>query len=690
MRIEVGPSRGLRAHVKGMRLVATLLPTVEEAEPPSRPWTALSRFAEMSVENGAVELRDASGAPWLQLRDIEARLEHPHREQPEIRVRVGQADVGRPDGGVRVRLDQGSARFEVEKETGVLRLREARVVSGSSWMEATGELAQLDPVDSRLTARIAAEDALIRQLFPDVPAEGRVEAAISLQSDGSGLVGTIEASTPGVSVLDLGPWTGSLRGRLEGPRLTVDSLDLRGYGGAVTAQGVLSAGDEASHLDVSARGIDVAALAASFSAERPPVASRADAHPRGWSSRAGRSTRSWARARSPFGPPRQRAGRSAGAARLSVSGRGVTFSADALNVRNAQLSVEGSLSFEQELSLTYAFALPHIETASVLLADAGLATPDLALSGSAVARGTLGGRLPDWRATAELAGDAVSVEGIDLGLAGVLRASPEAVTVESLHLEGPEGLIEVSGSVPLDSGAVWELRGVARELRVTDALARLGIPVPTTLAGDFKVEGLGPDPRAAFRVEAHAEGVGGRPTASLSVEGTASRRVVAIEQLAGDLGGGSIEGSGTFSPGKTIEARRHHDQRPADGDTVASARPRGRRWDVGRRGSHGRLTPIASRPSRACSVRPLLPRPWSPVRGRRGPRGRERGDPRGPCRREDVSDRPAAIPGPVARACHDGPPRLPTDRRPARLACARSDGRHARRRRTGHPRAAPP
>ena len=110
-------------------------------------------------------------------------------------------------------------------------------------------------------------------------------------------------------------------------------------------------------------------------------------------------------------------------------------------------------------------------------------------------------------------------------------------------------------SVPLDSGAPWELRGVARGLRVTDALARQGIPVPTTVAGDFKVEGVGPDPRAAFRVEAHAEGVGGRPPASLGVKGTASRRAVAIEELAGDIGGGSIEGSGALSAGETIEAR---------------------------------------------------------------------------------------------------------------------------------------
>ena len=475
VRIEVGPARGLRAHVKGMRLVATLLPTAGEAGPPSRPWTALSRFAEMSVENGEVEVRDRSGAPWLQLRDIQASLDHPSRKQPEVRVRVGEAGVGWPEGGIRVRGVQGSARIQLEEGTGALRLQEARVVAGSSWMEAEGELAHLDPVASRLNTRISAEGALIRQLFPDVPAEGRVEGTISGQSDASGAVGTIEASTPGLSVLDLGPWTGSVRGRLEGPRLAVDSLDLRGYGGAVSGQGVLSASDEASHLDLSARGIDVAALAASFSAERPPLASRADASLR-LELQGGAIDTLVGKGSLAFRPAQTAGWPVGGAARLSLSGRGVTFSSDDLNVRNAHLSLEGSLSFEQELSLTYAFALPRLEDARALLADAGFEAPDLALSGAAVARGSLMGRLPDWRATAELTGEALSVEGIDLGLAGVLRASPEAVTIESLHLEGPDGLIEVSGSVPLDSGAQWELRGVARELRVTDALARRGHP----------------------------------------------------------------------------------------------------------------------------------------------------------------------------------------------------------------------
>jgi outer membrane protein assembly complex protein YaeT len=554
VKIEVGPSRGLRAQVKGMRLVATLGPGVEAAGPPSRPWTALSRFAEILVESGELEIRDRRGVPWLQLRDIHARLDRPNGRQPEVRVGVGEAGVGWPEGGIRMRGVQGSARIELDMRTGALRLQESRVVSGSSWIEATGELAHLDPATSRLNVRLSADGALIRQLFPDLPAEGRVEGILSRQSDASGAKGAIEASTPGLSVFDSGPWMGSLRGRFDGPRLAVDSLDLRGYGGAVSGQGVLSAGEEVSHLDLSARGIDVAALAASFSTERPPLASRADATFR-LEVQGGAIDTLVGEGSLAFRPAQTSGWPIGGAARLRLSRRGVTFSARDLDVREAHLALEGSLSVERELSLTYALALPRLERAPALLADAGFEAPDLALGGAVFARGSLGGRLPDWRATARLTGEGLSVEGIDLGLAGALRASPDVVNIESLHLEGPEGLIELRGSLPLDSGARWELSGVARGLRVTDALARRGIAVPTTLAGDFKVEGIRPDPRAAFRVEARAEGVGGRPPASLSFTGTASRRAVAIETLAGDIGGGSIEGSGTFSPGKTIEAR---------------------------------------------------------------------------------------------------------------------------------------
>ncbi len=74
-----------------------------------------------------------------------------------------------------------------------------------------------------------------------------------------------------------------------------------------------------------------------------------------------------------------------------------------------------------------------------------------------------------------------------------------------------DGSLEAAGFVPLDEAGAWSVDATVGELRLTDALRRHGVPVPTTARGRVRVEGPRADPTARFEVEAHAEPVGPRP-----------------------------------------------------------------------------------------------------------------------------------------------------------------------------------
>ena len=186
------------------------------------------------------------------------------------------------------------------------------------------------------------EGALIRQALPGHP--GRRPSRSGHLSSERRLGTPWGRSRPRRLASAFWTWVrglGSLRGRLEGPRLAVDSLDLRAYGGAVSGAGraLGRRRSEPSRLERpgdrcgGARGLHFRRAAAAREPRR-----RA---PCGWSFGAGRSTRSWVRARLLSGPPETAGWPVAGPARLRLSGRGVDFSADALEVRDARLSLDG-------------------------------------------------------------------------------------------------------------------------------------------------------------------------------------------------------------------------------------------------------------------------------------------------------------------------------------------------------------
>ncbi len=503
--VEVGLDATVRARIEAPRVVVTQGPPGDQPPPsaPSRPWRILEWVDEVDLREGALELRSREDVPWLRLEGLEARVES-LSGHPRGSARVARAGVGWPGAGIRVEPVRAEADFELGPDSGAVRLLRGEVFSGETTLRGRGQLEQIGPILARAEGGGRVDARLLQRLVPDLEIEGQVEARATFEQDVAGARGSLEVEAASVRVFEVGPWDGSIRGRLEERRLHVESLDLAGYDGRVEGTGTVFLGDGPSSVDVRASDLDVEALVGAFVAAPPPLASRVDAQLE-------LSIRDWdvdtlrGQGRLSLRPGEGEGWPLAGPVTVGLADRRVSFAADGLRVRSAQVTTEGSFSFSKELDARYGLRLPGLEASPELLADAGVELPELTLDGSVEVEGEIEGRLPEWQGTARIASGGVSVEDVDVGLAGVLAMSSAGVEIESFEARGEDGSLRVAGFIPLDDAGSWSVTSEVTELRLTDALGRHGVPVPATARGRVRVEGPKDDPTAEFEIEARAE-----------------------------------------------------------------------------------------------------------------------------------------------------------------------------------------
>ncbi len=519
---------------------------------PSRPWAIIGRFAGVMVERLSIELRDRDGAAWLHASGIEARFER-YDDRSRGTARVARADINWPGSGPRLVGARAEAVIEIDLASEALHLIEGRLAIGGSSLQAAGRLDQIGPVigTAKVDGRIDAP--LVTGFTPAIDAEGMLDVRLSATHDGHDTNGTIEVDAPRLMFAGAGPLSGGLRGRFDGQRLLVDSIDLRGSGGQVSANGVVFLGEGESLLNVRARGIDVANLGSAFTGTRPPLASNADMDLR-------LEIENWnADTLTGSGHVSFNPGPGAG---LPVSGRlditlnrsGVNFVARELRVHEARLAVDGSLTFPADLAVEYSLQLPNLAEAPALLADADIRLPPLALEGSAEVAGRLTGQLPDWRLDARLATQGLAVEEVEIDLDTTLLITPAGARISSLVAQGAEGHIEATGFVPLDDESEWAVDAEVAGVQLIDALSRRGIPIQATIDGRVQVDGPATQPRARFTVEAQAalddararDGAIGAP-ARLHAAGSVSHRNLILEQATAEVAGGRVDASGSWT-----------------------------------------------------------------------------------------------------------------------------------------------
>ena len=221
---------------------------------------------------------------------------------------------------------------------------------GSSSIDLRGRLDRISPITATASARAAFDGALVEALAPGTDLAGRVEADATVEVKDDGVTGTLATTSPALTLKGVGPWAASGRGRFEGPRLVLESLEAKGYGGRLVAEGPLALLPSArTDVQVRAEGIDVAALAAAFTSADVPVAARADGSLRwattGWDVDAAKGTGEITLRPSPRAakPPAAPGLPLSGSGRVRIAGRTLALEGAAVEAHGARVTADAAL-----------------------------------------------------------------------------------------------------------------------------------------------------------------------------------------------------------------------------------------------------------------------------------------------------------------------------------------------------------
>ena len=423
----------------------------------------LERLGKAEVEDGRLELRDAKGEPWLVLGRFDAEMAEEGGRR-RVSVRIADAGVGWPDGGLRVKPASASATLALDG--GRLAFEQASLTAGGSSIDLRGRLDRISPITATASARAAFDGALVEALAPGTGLVGRLEADATVEVKDDRVTGTLTATSPALTLNGLGPWAASGRGRFEGPRFVLESLEARGYGGRLVAEGPLALmPSEKTDVKVRAEGFDVATLAAAFASADVPVAARAEGSLRwattGWDVDAARGTGtitlrpSSRAARPPAGPGLPLSGSGS----VRITGRTLALEGASVEAHGARVTAKGALGAEGNVRGSWSATLP-LASVNALLTDLG-STARLAetYTGTLVAEGELAGPVSSLEHEGTLRADDLAVHG-----------HPHSLEAQAHYAAGRLGLAPLVGPLRFRPGHAHRLGpGPRRRRRVGPA-----------------------------------------------------------------------------------------------------------------------------------------------------------------------------------------------------------------------------
>jgi outer membrane protein insertion porin family len=560
-RVEMDWSLRRRPHVRILRPRVVVSDTGEPEvdKPPAvglaaQPWRALETLAGAEVVEGWLELRDAKGEPWIAGRfDAEMREAGGRRR---IAVRVADAGVGWPGGGLRVKPVSGEATLALEN--GRLAFEQMRAVAGASSIDLGGTLDRISPVTAAASARAGLDGTLIETLVPGTELSGRIEADAGFAVERDHVTGTLAAASRALTVYSVGPWEVSGRGRFEGPCLALESFEAKGYGGRLTAEGALALLASAkTDARVRAEGIDVARLARAFGKSDIPVSASADGSLRwattGWAVEAGEGIgeirlRPSPRAAHPGVAPGIPL---SGSGRLQIAGRRVAVEGAKIEAHGARVTAEAVLAAGGRVSGSWNARLP-LASLDALLADLGSdARLPESYTGTLLGEGDLSGLASSPELGVRVRSEGLAARRRSHAVEARGRYAQGRLELTPLMVQSGLGRATLTGSIPLrgDAGE-WDLRGEVDSLDLAPVLAVAGVEGDGPATGTLRVEGPRDAPRERTTLEARVvftedSRASGDPVA-LSLTASSEEGRLEVESLAAETAGGRVEGSGRF------------------------------------------------------------------------------------------------------------------------------------------------
>ncbi len=381
-----------------------------------------------------------------------------------------------------------------------------------------------------------------------------------MQVTNDGVTGTLGASSPALTVMGVGPWAANGRGRFEGPRLVLESLEATGFGGRLVAEGPLALAPAArTDVRLRAEGLDVAALVRVLAREEAPVSARADATLRwattGWDVGAARGE-GQVSLRSATEPPAAPGLPLSGSGRVRIEGRSLALEGAHVESRGASIAGDVRLA-AGKVSGAWSATLP-VTSIDPLLADLGARgrVPER-YTGQLVAEGDLSGTVSAPEASASVRSEGLAVRGRPHALEAQSRYAAGRLALAPLTIRSGTGQATFAGSLPVLAGAGdWDLRGEIESLELAPVLAALGIEAGGPAAGEVRVEGPRGAPAVRARLEAQVALEGSEETAAIALVGASEGTRVVLERFEADLAGGRVEGSGSYDrASESLEAK---------------------------------------------------------------------------------------------------------------------------------------
>jgi len=524
---------------------ASIRPSGPAAGLAAQPWRVLERFARVEVTEARLELQDETGTAWLVLDrfDLDADV-----DSRRATLRVADGSFGWPGAGLPVRGATGDAQLRLEADR--LVFEHARVLAGSSSVEASGQLERIEPITARASGHAALDGTLVETLAPGSGLAGRMEAAAAVEVVSDRVTGTLEASSPALTVGRLGPWNATGRGRFEGARLLVDAFDAAGLGGRIEASGPLALGSSAgTEMNVRARGFDVAVLVSALGGASLPVSARADGT-LAWSAQGWDIEGSRGEGRITLAAGRGRGLRPAGDAAVRLRGRELVIEQARLGSHGAAVTARARIRPGGEIEGRWTAELP-LGASSGLLADLGSPARPPHVTGMIVAEGDVTGSVSHPRGTATLRSDGLAAHGEPLALAASLSFDASHLSMDPLVLRSGSGQATFTGSVPLAAKSAWDVAGAIEAFDTRPLQRSLGLPGSGAASGTLRVTGPRDGPKGALSARVNAtlprpDDVATEDAVVIDVDAAIEPGRIQVERLDADLAGGRVSGRGRF------------------------------------------------------------------------------------------------------------------------------------------------
>ena len=424
-----------------------------------------------------------------------------------------------------------------------LRLNTVHLSSAENSLTVSGVFRQTHPLEGEIQGEVRAATSLAETLGLELPVQGAFTGPFHFEALDSALRGRVELASSSLMIAGTGPWTVAGTARLQEKAVFVEPLNLRGYGGSVESQGRIDLAHGNIDVRLQAAGIDLNALAATWTNALPQLAARAgaevDVSLEDWQlSRARGKGRLTLAATPDSGLPL------AGRVDVELEKERLHILSEGLRIAEGSVRLKAALD-KRGVDAQYELEFPASGLQNILSTYLpGL--PRASWGGALSASGSVKGAYSDLSATSSIKSEELTVQSKKIDVAAELEWGKAGLLVQSAQVGTGPGNLKIQGTLPLAGPTgQWDLSGAMESFDLSPFVQRLGF---SALAdGSLAIQGpaRAPDWTADLKVSLEDRERASRQ-ATVSLQAHGQKDAILIDELRAEIGGGSLAASGSY------------------------------------------------------------------------------------------------------------------------------------------------